>query len=290
MDFHEIDGWLRNNLLPTTIILLGAALAGRLLRWVGGRYRAVLDREVREVIEAGGVVPERIKRARAIAQAAEWAAASLIYFLAGLLALREAGVPLTSLVAPATVAGVAIGFGAQQVVGDLLAGFFLFAERQFGIGDLIRLSTPGQLSGITGTVEELTLRVTKLRSQQGELIVIPNSALRQVTNLSKDWSRVVIDVPIPVEEDLPRVISLIGEVASQMANDDRWRDQLIGEPVVAGVETIEVGYVQLRLLVRTLPGRQFDVGRELRLRVVVALQREHIRTPASATADGIANS
>ena len=290
MDFHEIDSWLRNNLLPTAIILLGAALAGRLLRWVGTRYRAVLDREVREIIEAGGVVPERIKRARAIAQAAEWAAASLIYFLAGLLALREAGVPLTSLVAPATVAGVAIGFGAQQVVGDLLAGFFLFAERQFGIGDLIRLSTPGQLSGITGTVEELTLRVTKLRSQQGELIVIPNSALRQVTNLSKDWSRVVIDVPIPVEEDLPRVISLIGEVASQMANDDRWRDQLIGEPVVAGVETIEVGYVQLRLLVRTLPGRQFDVGRELRLRVVVALQREQIRTPASATAEGIASS
>jgi small-conductance mechanosensitive channel len=290
MDFHEIDSWLRNDLLPTAIILLGAALAGRLLRWVGARYRAVLDREVREIIEAGGVVPERIKRARAIAQATEWAAASLIYFLAGLLALREAGVPLTSLVAPATVAGVAIGFGAQQVVGDLLAGFFLFAERQFGIGDLIRLSTPGQLSGITGTVEELTLRVTKLRSQQGELIVIPNSALRQVTNLSKDWSRVVIDVPIPVEEDLPRVISLIGEVASKMANDERWRDQLIGEPVVAGVETIEVGYVQLRLLVRTLPGRQFDVGRELRLRVVVALQREQIRTPASATTEGIANS
>ena len=100
---------------------------------------------------------------------------------------------------------MAIGFGAQQVVGDVLAGFFLFAERQFGVGDLIRLSMPGQTTGVSGTVEELTLRVTKLRSAQGDLIVVPNSALRQVTNLSKDWSRVVIDIPIPAEEDLDRV-------------------------------------------------------------------------------------
>jgi small conductance mechanosensitive channel len=280
MDFNTVDHWLRADLLPTIVLLLGAALVERAVRWAGARYRAALDREVRDLIEAGGVVPERAKRARAIGQAAEWAIASLVYFLAGLLALRDLGIPLTSLVAPATVAGVAIGFGAQQVVGDLLAGFFLIAERQFGVGDLIRLSTPGQLSGISGTVEELTLRVTKLRSQQGELIVIPNSALRQVTNLSKDWSRVVIDVPIPVGEDLPRVIALIGEVAGRMAAEDHWRDQIIGEPVVAGVETIEVGYVQLRILVRTLPGRQFDVGRELRLRVVVALRQEDIRTPA----------
>lgn len=90
----------------------------------------------------------------------------------------------------------------------------------------------------------------------------------------------VIDVPIPVGEDLPRVIALIGEVAGRMAAEAPWRDQIIGEPVVAGVETIEVGYVQLRILVRTLPGRQFDVGRELRLRVVMALRQEDIRTPA----------
>lgn len=284
MDFHAIDQWLRDNLLPTVVLLLGAALAGRGVRWVGARYRVALDREVRDLIETGEVVPERAKRARAVGQAAEWAVGSLVYFVAGLLALREVGVPLTSLVAPATVAGVAIGFGAQQIVGDLLAGFFLFAERQFGVGDLIRLSTPGQLTGISGTVEELTLRVTKLRSQQGELIVIPNSSLRQVTNLSKDWSRVVIDVPIPVEEDLPRVIDIVRDVAAQMAGEDHWRDQIIGDPVIAGVETIEVGYVQLRLLVRTLPGRQFDVGRELRLRVVIALQHEQIRTPAAPTA------
>jgi small conductance mechanosensitive channel len=223
-----------------------------------------------------------------VGQAVEWAVVSLIYFLAGILGLRELGVPLTSLVAPATVAGVALGFGAQQVVGDVLAGFFLFAERQFGVGDLIRLSMPGQTTGVSGTVEELTLRVTKLRSAQGELIVVPNSALRQVTNLSKDWSRVVLDIPIPAEEDMDHATEVIGSAAHEMAALEEWREQIIGEPVVAGVEDIEVGYVLLRLLVRTLPGRQFDVGRELRRRVVMALRAAGIQTPASATT--VANS
>jgi small conductance mechanosensitive channel len=184
------------------------------------------------------------------------------------------------------VIGVALGFGAQQMVGDILAGFFLFAERQFGVGDQVRLSMPGQLTGISGTVEQLTLRVTKLRTQQGEVIVVPNSALRQVTNLSKDWSRVVLDVPIPVEEDLEQVSHLVEDVAATMSGEPAWRDHILGQPVVAGVETIEVGYVQLRLLVRTLPGKQFDVGRELRLRIVLALKSHGIKTPLLPTTVG----
>jgi moderate conductance mechanosensitive channel len=274
-----VSHWLANGLLPMVLILLGATLVGRLVRWIGLTYRASIDREVKGIIEGGGLVPERAKRSRAVSQASEWTAVSLIFLIAGLLSLRQVGVPLTSFVAPATVAGVAIGFGAQQVVGDILAGFFLFAERQFGVGDLIRLSTPGQLTGISGTVEELTLRVTKLRSQQGDLIVVPNSALRQVTNLSKDWSRVVLDVPIPVEENLEHVIEIIGNTAKAMAAEPAWKDLIVGPPVVAGVETIEVGYVQLRLLVRTLPGKQFDVGRELRLRIAIVLRDEEIKTP-----------
>jgi moderate conductance mechanosensitive channel len=279
MDLHDIDHWLRNSLLPSVLIVLGAILVVRALQWIGDRYRATVDREVLEIINAGGVVPERAKRGRALGQAGIWLAVSLVYFVAGILALRELGIPLTSLIAPATVAGVAIGFGAQQVVGDMLAGFFLITEHQFGVGDVIQLAMPGQLTGITGTVEEVTFRVTKLRSQQGEVIVVPNSALRQVTNLSRDWSRVVIDAPVPIEEDVEHVISLIQQEASRMASEEPWRDQIIGEPVVSGVESIEVDYVQLRLVVRTLPGRQFDVGRELRLRVVRALRAEQIHTP-----------
>lgn len=279
MNLVPFGRWLRDSLLPGVLLLLLAVLIARFLRWLGERYRQSLDREVKAIIESGGVTSERTKRSRAVAQAVEWSAVSLNYFVIGLLVLQQIGVPLTSLVAPATVAGVAIGFGAQQVVGDLLAGFFLFTERQFGIGDLVRLSTPGQLTGILGTVEELTLRVTKLRSQTGEVIVVPNSSLRQVTNLSKDWSRVVLDIPIPVEEDLDVVTKLVDEVSTSMAAEESWRNLIIGDPTVAGVETIQVGYVQLRLFVRTQPGRQFDVGRELRLRVATALRNAEIKSP-----------
>ncbi|MDQ6783593.1 MAG: mechanosensitive ion channel family protein [Actinomycetota bacterium] len=279
MNLVPFGHWLRDSLLPAVLFVLLAILIARFLRWAGTRYRLKLDQAARALIESGGVTAERTKRARAVAQAVEWSAVSLTYFVIGLVVLKRLGLPLTSLVAPATVAGVAIGFGAQQVVSDLLAGFFLFTERQFGIGDLVRLSTPGQVTGITGTVEELTLRITKLRSQTGEVIVVPNSSLRQVTNLSKDWSRVVLDIPIPVEEDLAVVTKLVDEVSTSMAAEEGWRDLIIGDPKVAGVETIEVGYVQLRLFLRTQPGRQFDVGRELRLRVATALRNAEIKAP-----------
>jgi len=123
------------------------------------------------------------------------------------------------------------------------------------------------------------LRVTKLRTAQGELVVVPNSALRQVTNLSKDWSRAVIDIPVSVTEDLERVTSLLKEVVATMAADPQWTDLLMGNPVVAGVETIDVGYVQLRLIARTLPGRQFEVAREIRLRASIALRAADISSP-----------
>ena len=205
---------------------------------------------------------------------------ALASFIAAILALDRLGIPLTTLVAPATVIGIGLGFGAQQMVGDLLAGFFLFTEHQFAFGDVIKLSVPGQQVGITGTVEELTLRVTKIRTAQGELVVVPNSALRQVTNLSKDWSRAVIDIPVPVTEDLVQVTALLRKMVADLAADPQWSDLLLGDPVVAGVETIDVGYVQLRLIARTLPGRQFEVAREIRLRAATVLRSAGITSPS----------
>jgi len=225
------------------------------------------------------VASEETKRSRAVAEVIEWSLITITWIVAALLVIKQLGIPLTTLVAPATVVGVALGFGAQQVVGDLLAGFFLFSERQFGIGDLIRLSQPGSVAGVTGTVEELTLRVTKLRTQQGELVVVPNSALRQVTNLSKDWSRAVIDIPVSVTEDLEQVTGILKDVVDGMARDAAWSGLILGEPVVAGVESIDVGYVQLRLIARTLPGRQFEVAREIRLRASIALRSAGIASP-----------
>ncbi len=280
MGIHH--SWFQNHLLPVVVLLLGAGLVVRFAHWAGARRRHWIDVQIRRQIESGAVASEALKRSRAISEAVEWAVVALLYFVVGILAFDRLGIPLTTLVAPATVIGIGLGFGAQQMVGDLLAGFFLFAEHQFAFGDVIRLSLPGQPTGVTGTVEELTLRVTKLRTAQGELVVVPNSALRQVTNLSKDWSRAVIDIPVSVAEDLEQVTSLLKDVVAAMARDPRWSDLLLGDPVVAGVEAIDVGYVQLRLIARTLPGRQFEVAREIRLRASTALRAAKIASPGVA--------
>jgi small conductance mechanosensitive channel len=280
VDLGDVSHWARGHGLQIVLIGIGSVLIGRFIHWASWGYRQRLDRESRVQIEHGGVASERIKQARTLTQVVEWVIVAIVYFVAVLLIMSRLGIPLTSLIAPATVAGAAIGFGAQQLVQDLLAGFFLISERQFGVGDAVRMSVPGQDAGVSGTVEELTLRVTKLRTDQGELVFIPNGTLRQVTNSSKEWSRVVVDIPIPVDQDIERATGALREMAAEMGRDPAWSHLLLDEPTVAGVETIEVGYLQLRLIARTLPGRQFGVGSELRLRAALKLQEAGISPPA----------
>jgi moderate conductance mechanosensitive channel len=126
--------------------------------------------------------------------------------------------------------------------------------------------------------------VTKLRTVQGELVFVPNSALRQVTNLSREWSRVVLDVPIPVSQDLDAATEVLRAAVRELWDDPVWHDVLLGEPIVAGVENIEVDHLQLRVIARTLPGKQFDVGRALRLKIAIALQHAGIASAAPVTA------
>lgn len=286
MHINDVTRWARGNGLEIVLIAIGSVLLARFAHWCSQRYQEFVYRQVLTEVEDRGIRPEHSKRARAVAQAAELGVTSLVYTLAVLLILWKFGLPLSSLVPPATIIGVALGFGAQQIVADVLAGFFILSERQFGVGDLVQLSQPGQTTGVRGTVEELTLRVTKLRTVQGEVVFLPNSALRQVTNLSREWSRVVVDVPVPVSQDLDKATDVVREAAAGLWHDPEWHDTLLGEPIVAGVENIEVDHLVLRVIARTLPGKQFDVGRVLRLRIALALQRAGIAsaTPVATTA------
>ena len=284
MHFDTVGQWLRDGLLPAALIILAAELIARFVRWITGIYRRDLDAQARETTEEKQVVPEAIKRSQAVTQAVSWALVSTGYFVAGVLALEQIGLPLTTLIAPAAAVGVALGVGAQQLVSDVLAGFFLFSERQFGIGDLVRLSVPGDVDGVSGTVEELNLRATKLRTASGELVVVPNSALRQVTNLSKDWSRVVLDIPVPTSARLEDATAALQQAAVSMGQDPEWAGMLVGDAVVAGADTIDVDSVSLRLVIRTLPGRQLDVSQELRLRCARALHDAGIGAPPAKDA------
>jgi small conductance mechanosensitive channel len=191
------------------------------------------------------------------------------------------GIPLASLVAPAAVAGVALGFGAQRIVQDILAGFFIITERQYGVGDLIRLSIPAVPDQAIGTVEDVTLRVTTVRTADGEVVITPNGQITQVINLSRDWARTIVDVPVPVAADVNRVSDLLRLIGAKAYKEPDLRRLMLDPPAVMGVQSIDVDHFQIRLVTRTLPGKQYDVGRILRARIAAGLRDEGIHLPAS---------
>jgi small-conductance mechanosensitive channel len=189
-------------------------------------------------------------------------------------------VPLAGLVAPAALLSAALGFGLQRFVQDIGAGLFITGERQYGFGDVVRIEVAGVKEPAIGTVEDVTLRVTRLRSVSGEVITTPNGQIVQVTNLSRDWARAVLDVPVPSSVDVGHVTDILRRVGQDAYDDDRLRKLMLDPPTVMGVERIEVDTFSVRMVARTLPGAQFEVGRELRARVASAFRYEGINVSA----------
>ena len=258
--------------------MTGAMLATRVATWLGARITARIDADVREADAL--VRSEASKHRHALAQVITWASLVLIYCVTAIAVVGRLGVPVSGLVAPATVAGVALGFGAQRVEQDLLAGFFLITERQYGFGDLVRLTVPGAPGDAMGTVEDVTLRITTIRSVDGEVIITPNGQITQVVNLSRDWARAVMDVPVPTTVDVNRVSELLRRIGQSAYAEPALRPLLLDPPAVMGVQSIDVDHFQVRLVARTLPGKQFDVARALRSRITAGMLREGIRLPA----------
>lgn len=286
MAFDDLERWARGSGLEAVLIATGSVLLARVVRWAADRLVARSQhRDVRDR-EAGLVPSETAKHEGALVQVIAWSLIALVYFVAALLVLDRLNVPLSSLVAPATVAGVALGFGAQRLAQDMISGFFIFAERQYGYGDVLRIAPPGETVGITGTVEEITLRTTKLRTVNGELIILPNGEIRQVTNLSKDWARVVLDIPLAADANVSRAAELLRRIGEEIAVDEEWAPLLLDAPTVMGIEKFGVGFLQVRFVARTLPGKQWEVGRELRGRIAEAFREAGIIAAPSFVAAG----
>jgi small conductance mechanosensitive channel len=270
--------WFGHTGLEIALFILGAILLTRFATWF---KELVNERIDASDLESDALVrSEAAKHRHALADVLKWTALVIVYCVAGLnIVDRLPGVSTTSLVAPAAVVGVALGFGAQRLVQDLLAGFFIIAERQYGFGDLISIAGPGIPEGVIGTVEDVTLRVTKVRTANGEVIFTSNGQITQLTNLSRDWARVVIDVPVPLSVDIGDVSEILREVGRAAYDDDELHPQPLDAPAVMGVQSIEVDQVHVRMVARTLPGRQFLVGLALRGRIAAALRREGIHVP-----------
>jgi small conductance mechanosensitive channel len=280
----EVSLWARGSGLEIVMIVTGTILLTRLATWLGARITARIDANASETDAL--VRSEASKHRHALAQVITWAALAIIYCVAAVAIVERFGIPLTSLVAPAAVAGVALGFGAQRIVQDILAGFFIITERQYGFGDLIRLSVPGLTDPAIGTVEDVTLRVTTMRTADGEVVMTPNGQITQVTNLSRDWARAIVDVPVPAAADVNRVSDMLRMIGDEAYKDPDVRPLMLDAPAVMGVQSIDVDHFQIRVVARTLPGKQFDVGRILRARIAAGLRPEGISLPANLDTAG----
>lgn len=212
------------------------------------------------------------QRARTLGTTIASVVSFIIYAIAVMLCLGELGISLAPILAGAGVAGVALGFGAQSLVRDFLSGAFIIVEDQYGVGDIVDL---GEASGV---VEEVTLRATRVRGLDGTLWHVPNGEIRRAGNRSQYWARVVLDVPVAYDTDVTRVSMLIKQVA-----DDVWRNRkacdILEEPEVWGVEDFGPDSLSVRLVVKTRPGSQWDVARELRARLKEAYDREGLEIP-----------
>ena len=273
----DVGLWARSSGLEIVLLLTGAILLTRLATWLGRRITDRIDANAQETDAL--VRSEASKHRHALASVITWVALVVIYCVTGVAVLARLGIPVTSLVAPAAVAAVALGFGAQRIVQDILAGFFIITERQYGFGDLISVAVPNVNNPATGTVEDVTLRVTTVRTASGEVVIIPNGQITQVTNLSRDWARAVVDVPVHAAMEVNLVSDLLRQIAEEAYKDPDLRKLLLDPPAVMGVQSIDVGNFQVRLVARTLPGRQFEVERMLRARIATGLRDEGILLP-----------
>lgn len=280
----DFTDWARSGGLQIVLIVTGAILFARFVRWVGRGVTRTIDADNER---GGDLVPtEASKHRHVVAQVVMWVVIVLTYSAAVVLVLQRLNVPITGLVAPAAVIGVALGFGAQRIVQDVLAGLFIIGERQYGFGDVVRLSALGSETGTTGTIEAVTLRITRLRSFTGDVVIVPNGQIVQVTNLSRDWARAVVDIPVPSSADVQVITAMLTRVGEEALHDPELGPLLLDTPSVLGVQSIEVDTIHIRMVARTLPGKQFEVGRELRARVAVAFRAEGMTiTPAVTTAE-----
>lgn len=260
----EQTGW--HKVQKLALVLLTCFILLWAIRLVG--------RAVRKAVDDGNedVTSEAERRADTLASVLNHAAWVVVAVFFVLTSLQEFGVNIGPLVAGAGIAGVALGFGAQSLVKDWIAGFFLLMENQFGVGDIISVE-----NSHTGTVERMTLRVTQIRDSEGKAHYLPNGSITQVVVLSKDFARAQVDIEVAFEADIDAVMALLARVGAELSAD--WPERVLEPTQVLGVEAIGQNGILLRTLTKVAPGKQWEVARELRRRYLMALRGAGIVIP-----------
>jgi moderate conductance mechanosensitive channel len=235
---------------------------------------SLVARAVRRAVDDGkaDVTSDAERRAETLGSVLKNTARVIVVVFFVLVTLQEFGVNIQPLLAGSAVAGVALGFGAQTLVKDIIAGFFLLLENQFGVGDIISVDDKH-----SGTVERMTLRITQIRDLEGRAHYLPNGTITQVVVLSKDYARALVDVEISNDQDVDRVMELLRVLGQELKKD---RPEVVLEPTdVRGIESMNATGCIIRTLTKTAPGLQWEIAREFRRRILIRFKQEGIALP-----------
>ena len=240
--------------------------------------RAVADRVIRRLVvrDDDGSPQAEVQRNNTLIRIVAGTLSLLVWVMAGMMVLHEIGFDIAPLLATAGIAGIAIGLGGQSLIRDVLGGLFIILENQMRIGDVVRLTG---VTGASGVVETITLRMTTLRDQDGTAHFVPNSEIRSVANLSKGFARVNITVGIGYDANLDKVIELVNRVGTELAADPQFRDSVVTPPQFLRVDDFGESALVIRIIGDTKPMKQWEVAGELRKRLKIAFDTAEILLP-----------
>jgi small-conductance mechanosensitive channel len=265
--FKHITSWFTISGIKVLGILITLVILSQMSRWiVRWLERFIPEKDPRQAAEAK-------KRAQTLGNILRHALLIVIFFIAILMILGELGIQLGPLLATAGIGALAIGFGAQSLVKDVISGFFIILENQYRIGDVV------EVSGVSGLVESVGLRKTVLRDLEGRVHTIPNGEIKVVSNLTKEWSRAVVDIGISYHEDIDQIIGLLTQIGKELEVEEPYKSAILEPAQILGVERFGESQLVIRMIVKTIPLKQWEVGRELRRRVKNRFDEKGIRIP-----------
>lgn len=288
----DVSDWLQGTLWGGLVSLALIILLAVVARWLWKRFvrrstRALSDSAVAQRLAMGAEAPNRneqlaIERHKARTNAVAGLLIStgtfVIVTVAVLVGLAQVGVNIAPLIASAGVAGIAIGFGAQTIIRDFLSGVFMILENQYGVGDSLTVN------GVTGTVEEVGLRITRLRDVEGTLWYVTNGSVTELGNRSQGWSLAVVDVPVGYGADLVDVKRILAETAAELQSDPEWTARVMSDEPQVAVESMTPLGITVRVRLHTMHDQQFATARELRVRSVRALNDAGWQAPTPTEA------
>ncbi|HZR56760.1 MAG TPA: mechanosensitive ion channel family protein [Terriglobales bacterium] len=256
--------FLRHDLPKVLFIIVASFILIRLLRLFTGRLSSLQVKKLPQGIRA--------QQIRTVSSVLTSVGVFVIAFVAALMVLGNLGLHLEPLLASAGVAGLAIGFGAQTLVHDFINGFYILLENQYDIGDTIRIA------GVKGIVEEMTLRHTVLRDDDGTVHTVPNSSILIVSNMTRDWSQLTLRIAVAYSEPSEKIVKLLQQVGEEVRHDPQYRDEIVSDIQVPGIEKVGNGEAEYLMLVKTRPNKQYGVSRELRRRIKECFHKNNIQT------------